>query len=41
MTFTGRLSDLVGRRTVYITCLVIFMVGSYLVTSYDSTLLNG
>jgi len=41
MTFTGRLSDLVGRRTVYITCLVIFMVGSYLVTAYDSTLLNG
>jgi len=41
MTFTGRLSDLVGRRAVYITCLVIFMIGSYLVTAYDSTLING
>lgn len=41
MTFTGRLSDLVGRRAVYITCLLIFMVGSYLVTAYDSTLING
>ena len=41
MTFTGRLSDLIGRRTVYITCLAIFMLGSYLVTAYDSTLLNG
>ncbi|NLE52080.1 MAG: MFS transporter [Chloroflexi bacterium] len=41
MTFTGRLSDLIGRRMVYITCLVIFMVGSYLVTAYDSELING
>jgi len=38
MTFAGRLSDLVGRRAVYITCLIIFMVGSYLVTTYDSPL---
>lgn len=41
MTFTGRLSDLIGRRAVYITCLAIFMIGSYLVTAYDSTLVNG
>ena len=40
MTFTGRLSDLFGRRAIYIACLVIFMVGSYLVTAYDSPLLN-
>lgn len=40
MTFAGRLSDLFGRRAVYIACLIIFMIGSYLVTTYDSTLLN-
>ncbi|MBN1565052.1 MAG: MFS transporter [Anaerolineae bacterium] len=40
MTFTGRLSDLVGRRYVYIACLLIFMIGSYLVTAYDNTTLN-
>jgi MFS family permease len=40
MTFTGRLSDLFGRRAIYISCLAIFMVGSYLVTAYDSPLLN-
>jgi MFS family permease len=40
MTFTGRLSDLFGRRAIYIACLVIFMIGSYLVTAYDSALLN-
>ncbi len=40
MTFTGRLSDLFGRRAIYISCLVIFMIGSYLVTAYDSALLN-
>lgn len=40
MTFTGRLSDLFGRRTIYIACLLIFMGGSYLVTAYDSPLLN-
>ena len=41
MTFTGRLSDLIGRRPIYIGCLLIFIGGSYLVTAYDSTLLNG
>lgn len=40
MTFAGRLSDLFGRRAVYITCLLIFMAGSYLVTTYDSPTLN-
>jgi MFS family permease len=40
MTFTGRLSDLIGRRNVYIACLVIFMAGSYLVTVYDNATLN-
>ncbi len=40
MTFAGRLSDLFGRRVVYMTCLLIFMAGSYLVTAYDSPVLN-
>jgi len=40
MTFTGRLSDLFGRRVIYIACLAIFMLGSYLVTTYDSHTLN-
>ncbi|MBN1679276.1 MAG: MFS transporter [Anaerolineae bacterium] len=40
MTFAGRLSDLIGRRAVYVGCLLIFIVGSYLVTAYDSTFLN-
>jgi MFS family permease len=40
MTFAGRISDLVGRRAVYIVCLLIFMGGSYLVTVYDSSVLN-
>ncbi|NWG15230.1 MAG: MFS transporter [Chloroflexi bacterium] len=33
MTFMGRISDLLGRRWVYITCLVIFIIGSVLVAS--------
>ncbi|MCD4685350.1 MAG: MFS transporter, partial [Anaerolineae bacterium] len=40
MTFTGRISDLIGRRSVYIGCLLIFMVGSYLITAYDNPTLN-
>uniref|UniRef100_UPI002ACEFC87 MFS transporter n=1 Tax=Chloroflexus sp. TaxID=1904827 RepID=UPI002ACEFC87 len=28
MTFMGRLSDLLGRRTVYLICLIIFLIGS-------------
>jgi MFS family permease len=31
MTFMGRVSDLIGRRKVYIACLLIFIVGSILV----------
>ncbi|MCI0714398.1 MAG: MFS transporter, partial [Chloroflexi bacterium] len=35
MTFTGRLSDIVGRRWVYVVCLIIFMFGSWFVTIAD------
>src|SRR5688572_3361198 len=31
MTFMGRISDLIGRRKVYIACLIVFMVGSVMV----------
>ena len=30
MTFAGRLSDLYGRRVVYLVCLVVFIIGSIL-----------
>ncbi|MEM6281024.1 MAG: MFS transporter [Chloroflexota bacterium] len=33
LTFTGRLSDLIGRRAVYIGCLLVFIVGSILVAT--------
>ncbi len=33
MTFMGRVSDLIGRRAVYVVCLLIFMVGSLLVAT--------
>ena len=33
LTFTGRLSDLIGRRAVYVGCLMIFIVGSILVAT--------
>jgi hypothetical protein len=33
MTFMGRVSDLSGRRLVYLSCLVIFFVGSWLVAA--------
>ncbi|MCB9438097.1 MAG: MFS transporter [Anaerolineales bacterium] len=32
MTFMGRISDIIGRRWVYIACLIIFMFGSWFVT---------
>lgn len=32
MTFTGRLSDILGRRKLYIICMGIFMFGSWFVT---------
>lgn len=35
MTFMGRVSDLWGRRTVYIVCLIIFIVGSVIVAAAD------
>ncbi len=33
MTFMGRVSDLIGRRSVYVVCLVIFLIGSVLVAT--------
>lgn len=33
LTFMGRVSDLVGRRAVYIACLIIFLLGSLLVAT--------
>src|SRR4051795_169994 len=33
MTFMGRVSDLSGRRFVYLSCLVIFFIGSWLVAA--------
>ena len=33
MTFMGRVSDIAGRRIVYLVCLVIFFVGSWLVAA--------
>jgi MFS family permease len=33
MTFMGRVSDLSGRRMVYLSCLVIFFIGSWLVAA--------
>jgi MFS family permease len=38
MTFGGRVSDLIGRRAVFIACLIIFGIGSFIVaeTAYDA-----
>jgi MFS family permease len=33
LTFMGRVSDLVGRRTVYMICLIVFLLGSVLVAT--------
>src|SRR4029453_11310688 len=33
MTFMGKVSDIAGRRIVYLVCLVIFFVGSWLVAA--------
>src|SRR5678815_2166971 len=33
MTFMGKVSDLSGRRLVYLMCLVIFFIGSWLVAA--------
>lgn len=33
MTFMGRVSDIAGRRVVYLACLVVFFIGSWLVAA--------
>lgn len=33
MTFMGRVSDLIGRRRVYVACLIVFIVGSIMVAT--------
>lgn len=33
MTFMGRISDMIGRRRVYIACLIVFIVGSIMVAT--------
>src|SRR5450432_1717529 len=35
MIFMGRVSDLIGRRRVYIASLIIFMIGSFVVAEVD------
>ncbi|MBE0691080.1 MAG: MFS transporter [Anaerolineae bacterium] len=35
LTFMGRVSDLVGRRTAFVACLIIFMIGSFVVAEVD------
>lgn len=37
MTFMGRVSDLIGRRTAFVICLLIFMFGSFIVAEVDPT----
>ena len=41
MTFMGRVSDLIGRRRVYIACLIIFMIGSVVVAEVDPQAQHG
>ncbi|MGB1288937.1 MAG: MFS transporter, partial [Aggregatilineales bacterium] len=40
LTFTGRLSDLLGRRLVYTTCLVIFIIGSMIIATLELNPMN-
>ncbi len=35
MTFMGRVSDIIGRRRAFIICLIVFMVGSFVVAEVD------
>jgi MFS family permease len=35
MTFMGRLSDIIGRRRTYFACLIIFLIGSFIVAEVD------
>lgn len=41
MTFMGRVSDLVGRRAVYVACLLIFLIGSFVVAEVDPQARSG
>ena len=41
MTFMGRVSDLIGRRRAYVICLLIFMLGSFVVAEVDPTAQSG
>ena len=40
LTFTGRLSDLLGRRSVYAVCLMIFIAGSMIIATLDLNPMN-
>jgi MFS family permease len=35
LTFMGRLSDIIGRRKTYFACLIIFLIGSFIVAEVD------
>lgn len=35
LIFMGRLSDVIGRRRAYVLCLIVFMVGSFIVAEVD------
>jgi MFS family permease len=41
MTFMGRVSDLIGRRRAYAICLIIFMIGSFVVAEVDPKAQSG
>lgn len=41
LTFMGRVSDLVGRKRAYIVCLLIFMLGSFVVAEVDPQARDG
>lgn len=41
LTFMGRLSDLYGRKRIYVGCLIVFMLGSVITVYAGAPLLNG
>jgi len=41
LIFMGRLSDLTGRRRAYVLCLIVFMIGSFIVAEVDPQAENG
>ncbi|MDZ4763367.1 MAG: MFS transporter [Chloroflexota bacterium] len=41
MTFMGRVSDLIGRRRAFVICLIIFMIGSFVVAEIDPSAQSG